>query len=70
MRHAVVIEQAEGSFSAYVPDLPDCVATRTSIKDVEHEIQEAIAFHVHGVRKQGLPLPVAASVVEYVEVAA
>jgi len=70
MRYAVVIEQAEGNFSAYVPDLPGCIATGASIKDVEREIQEAIAFHVQGLREDGLPLPVAASVVEYVEVAA
>jgi len=70
MRYAVVIEQAEGNFSAYVPDLPGCIATGASIKDVEREIHEAIAFHVQGLREDGLPLPVAASVVEYVEVAA
>jgi predicted RNase H-like HicB family nuclease len=70
MRFAIVIEQAEGNFSAYVPDLPGCVATGVSIADVVREIQEAIAFHVEGLREDGLPIPLPASVVEYVEVAA
>jgi len=70
MRFAIVIEQAEGNFSAYVPDLPGCVATGASVAEVEREIQEAIAFHVEGLREDGLPIPLPASVVEYVEVAA
>jgi len=70
MRYAIVIEQAEGNFSAYVPDLPGCVATGASVADAEQEIREAIAFHLEGLREDGLPVPAAASVVEYVEVAA
>ena len=70
MRYAVVIEQAEGNFSAYVPDLPGCVATGASIADAQREIREAIEFHLDGLREDGLPLPPPASVVEYVEVAA
>jgi predicted RNase H-like HicB family nuclease len=70
MRYAVVIEQAEGNFSAYVPDLPGCVATGATIVDVEREIREAIAFHLEGLRQDGAPIPEPASVVEYVEVAA
>lgn len=70
MRYAIVIEQAEGNLSAYVPDLPGCVATGATIAEVEREIQEAIAFHLEGLREDGLPVPAAASVVEYVEVAA
>ena len=70
MRFAIVIEKAEGNYSAYVPDLPGCVATGASVADVEREIQEAIAFHVEGLREDGLPIPLPASVVEYVEVAA
>lgn len=70
MRYAIVIEQAEGNFSAYVPDLPGCVATGATLADAEREIREAIAFHLDGLRADGLPVPMPASVVEYVEVTA
>ena len=54
MRYAVVIEQADSNFSAYVPDLPGCVATGTTIKDAENEIREAIKFHIEGMKEDGL----------------
>jgi predicted RNase H-like HicB family nuclease len=55
MRYAVVIEQAYGNFSAYVPDLPGCVATGASVADVERDIRDAIRFHIDGLREDGLP---------------
>jgi predicted RNase H-like HicB family nuclease len=70
MRYAIVIEQAAGNYSAYVPDLPGCVATGTTIEEVEAEIREAIEFHLDGLREDGLPVPPAVSRVEYVDVAA
>ena len=70
MRYAVVIERAEGNFSAYVPDLPGCIATGATIAEVEAEIREAIEFHLEGIREDGLPIPPPSSRVEYVEVAA
>lgn len=70
MRYAIVIEQAGGNYSAYVPDLPGCIATGTTVAEVEAEIREAIAFHMEGLREDNLPIPVASSQVEYVEVAA
>ena len=70
MRYAVVIEKAQGNYSAYVPDLPGCVATGVTIADVEREIREAIAFHIEGLREDGLPVPAATSQVEYIELAA
>ena len=70
MRFAVVIEQAESNYSAYVPDLPGCVATGASIKDAENEIRAAIKFHIEGMKEDGLPIPSPRSAVEYVEVAA
>jgi predicted RNase H-like HicB family nuclease len=70
MRYAVVIEKAEGNYSAYVPDLPGCVATGATIAEVEIEIREAIEFHVEGLREDGSPVPPPSSQVEYIEVAA
>lgn len=68
MRYAVVIEKAEGNFSAYVPDLPGCVATGATVEEVESEIRDAIVFHLEGMREDGLPVPPGDSTVEYVEV--
>ncbi len=70
MRYAVVIENAGSNFSAYVPDLPGCVATGTTLTEAETAIREAIAFHLDGLRQDGSPIPPASSKVEYVEVAA
>ncbi len=69
MRYAVVIEKAEGNYSAYVPDLPGCVATGATIEEVETEIREAIEFHIEGMREDGLVIPEATSKVEYIETA-
>lgn len=67
MRYAVVIEEAGRNYSAYVPDLPGCVATGESIQEVEREIREAIRFHVAGLREDGLSVPAPTSRAEYVE---
>lgn len=69
MRYAVVIEKAEGNYSAYVPDLPGCVATGVTVAEVESEIRDAIVFHLDGLREDGFAVPPGASQVEYVEVA-
>ena len=70
MRYAIVIEKAEGNLSAYVPDLPGCVATGNDVAEVEAQIREAIVFHLDGLREDGLPVPPPASQVDYVDVAA
>jgi predicted RNase H-like HicB family nuclease len=70
MRYAIVIEKAEGNYSAYAPDLPGCIATGTTVEEVEGEMREAIACHVEGLREDGLPVPQGASRVEYVVIAA
>jgi predicted RNase H-like HicB family nuclease len=70
MRYAIVIETAESNFSAYVPDLPGCIATGDSVEETESSIREAIEFHLDGLREDNLPIPPASSRVDYVEVAA
>ena len=67
MRYAVVIEKAETNYSAYVPDLPGCVATGATVKDVEIEIRDAIRFHIDGLKQDGLPVPSPTSIADYVE---
>ena len=70
MRYAIVIENAAKNFSAYVPDLPGCVATGATPEEVEREIREAIEFHIEGLRADGLPVPKPSSAVRYVDIAA
>jgi predicted RNase H-like HicB family nuclease len=70
MKYAIVIEKAEGNYSAYVPDLPGCIATGATVGEVESEIRGAIAFHLEGMREDGVALPLPSSRVEYIEVVA
>jgi predicted RNase H-like HicB family nuclease len=67
MRYAVVIEKANGNYSAYVPDLPGCVAAGPTVEAVEAEIRDAVRFHIDGLRQDGLPVPPATSIADYVE---
>ncbi|MFA7316289.1 MAG: type II toxin-antitoxin system HicB family antitoxin [Sulfuricella sp.] len=70
MRYAIVVEKAENNYSAYVPDLPGCVATGATVEETEREIREAIGFHIEGLIEDGLHVPQPSSIVEYLEIAA
>ncbi len=66
--YLIVIEQGpDGSYSAYVPDLPGCVATGRTIEEVEREIRGAIQFHIAGLKEDGIPVPAPTSRAEYVD---
>ena len=67
MRYAIVIEKANKNFSAYVPDLPGCVATGATVEETERNIRDAIRFHLDGMREDGVPIPAPTSICEYVE---
>ncbi len=67
MRYAIVIEKANGNYSAYVPDLPGCIATAATIREVEDEIRDAIRFHIDGLKEDGIAVPAPTSIAEYVE---
>jgi predicted RNase H-like HicB family nuclease len=67
MRYAVVIEKSANNYSAYVPDLPGCVATGETVTEAEAEIREAIRFHIEGLKADGMPIPAATSIAEYIE---
>ncbi len=66
-RYAIVIEKADGNYSAYVPDLPGCVSTGQTAEQAEANIRQAIAFHIDGLREDGLPIPDSQARAEYVE---
>lgn len=67
MRYAVVIEKANGNYSAYIPDLPGCVAAGPTVEALESEIREAIRFHIEGLKEDGQSVPPPTSLAEYVE---
>ncbi len=66
-RYAIVIEKAASNYAAYVPDLPGCVATGATVEETERLLREAVALHLEGLQEDGLPIPEASSVVEYLE---
>lgn len=70
MRYAIVIEPTETNFSAYVLDLPGCIATGETLAEVKQRMREAIEFHIEGLRADGLDIPLPLSRVKYVDVEA
>ncbi len=68
MKYLVVVEKSENGFGAYVPDLPGCVAAAKTREEVVTLIQEAIEFHIEGLRESGEPVPQPTSQSELVDV--
>lgn len=68
MRYAIVIEKAGNNYSAYVPDLPGCVATGATVELVRASLCEAIAMHLAGMREDGVVPPAPDSIVQYLDV--
>ncbi len=65
-RFLVVIEKANGNYSAYSPDLPGCVATGKTREETEQNMYEAIEMHVQGLIEESLPVPQLHTIAEYV----
>lgn len=68
MKYVVVIEKGESNFSAYVPDLPGCVAAGDSIEEVEALIRGAMEMHIAGLRDEGIHVPAPNSLVREIDV--
>lgn len=67
-KYLVIIEKADGNFSAYSPDLPGCVATGTTIKETLSRMRNAIQFHIEGLNREGLAIPEPSTKIKYVEI--
>jgi predicted RNase H-like HicB family nuclease len=67
-RYAVIFEQAEGNWAAYVPDLPGCVTTGATIEETERNIREAIEGHLRVLREFGEPIPKPTSLAKEIEI--
>lgn len=69
-RYLIIVEKTSTGYSAYSPDIPGCIATASTRSAVERRIQEAIQFHLEGLRKEGYKLPKPVSYSSYVDVPA
>lgn len=69
MRYAMIIERGERNYSAYLPDLPGCIVTGKTLKEVKQRMREAVELHLRGMREDGLPVPRPTSLAEYIEAA-
>jgi predicted RNase H-like HicB family nuclease len=69
MRYVMIIETGQRNYSAYLPDLPGCIATGKTLDEVRQRMREAIELHLAGMREDGLPIPKPTSLVDYVEAA-
>ena len=67
-RFLIVVERANGNFSAYSPDLPGCVATGATPEETQARMHEAIDMHIKGLREDRLPIPEPSATAAYVEV--
>lgn len=67
MKYLIVVEETAAGFSAYSPDLDGCVATGSTRDEVEREMREAIAFHLDGMRADGVSAPPPHTYATYIE---
>ena len=67
-KYPVIIEKAQGNYSAYSPDLPGCVATGSTANETLARMKEAIRLHIQGLKKEGFAIPESSTEVEYIEI--
>lgn len=70
MKYAVIYERTKTGYSAYVPDLPGCVATGRTLQQTERRMREAIEMHLDGMREDGDSIPKPSSVADYITISA
>jgi len=68
MRYLVVVEKGPDNYSAYLPDVPGCVATGKSVEETLQLLSEALELHLAGLKEDGLPIPLPTTTAEYIEV--
>jgi predicted RNase H-like HicB family nuclease len=67
-KYAVIFEQGEANWAAYVPDLPGCVTTGGTLEETERNMREAIAGHIQTLREFGEPVPEATSIAREIDI--
>ena len=69
-KYLIIVEKTSTGYSAYSPDVPGCGSTGKIGEEVEHNIREAIEFHIEGLKQEGYEVPEPRSYSSYVEIAA
>lgn len=67
--YLIIIEKVNNNYSAYLPDVPGCVATGKTLSEVKRRIRKALQYHIIGLQEDGLPIPKPAAVADYVVIA-
>ena len=67
-KYPVIIEKANGNYSAYSPDLPGCVATGPTVKETLLRMKDAIQFHIEGLKREGMAIPEPSTKIKYIEI--
>lgn len=67
-KYPIIIEKADGNYSAYSPDLPGCVATGATVKETILRMRDAIQFHIKGLEREGLAIPEPSTKIKYIEI--
>jgi len=67
-RFLIIIEKANGNYSAYSPDLPGCIATGKTREEAERNMHEAVEMHVQGMIEDKMPIPESVTLAEYIAV--
>ena len=68
MKYTYIIEAGPNNYSAYVPDLPGCATTGTTLADLRTRMEEAIQFHIEGLKRHGMPVPEPTTLSDAIEV--
>ncbi len=69
-KYLIIVEKTGTGYSAFSPDIPGCGSTGETKEEVEHNIQEAIAFHIEGLRQEGYEIPEPSTYSSYIDIAA
>lgn len=69
-KYLIVVEKTVSGYSAFSPDVPGCGTTGVTKEEVESNIQDAIAFHLEGLREEGFDIPEPLSYSSYIQIAA
>ncbi|MGQ5710392.1 type II toxin-antitoxin system HicB family antitoxin [Desulforudis sp. DRI-14] len=67
-QYLVIVERADGNYSAYSPDLPGCVATGRTVDEAKNNMAVAMRMHIEGLIEDGIPLPEPSTTVDYIPV--
>lgn len=69
-RFLIVIEEAEGNYSAYCPDLPGCIATGKTQDEAAQKMHQALEMHIQGMLEDNIPIPKGVALAEYIAIPA